>query len=66
VTNPIADVLPMHGEAVRRASGFVLVAKCLPIPLRTVSGLLFHSSPEGSSREAEKSADDLEARAAGP
>jgi hypothetical protein len=27
VTNAIADVLPMHGEAVRRASGFVLVAK---------------------------------------
>jgi hypothetical protein len=32
VTNAIADVLPMHGEAVRRAIGFVLVAQRLPIP----------------------------------
>jgi len=26
MTNVIASTLPMHGEAVRRASGFVLVA----------------------------------------
>jgi len=30
VTNAIAAALPMHGEAVRRASGFVQVAKRLP------------------------------------
>jgi hypothetical protein len=38
VTNAIADVLPMHGEAVRRASGFVLVAQRLPIPPRIACG----------------------------
>jgi len=31
VTNAIPDVLPMHGEAVRRARGFVLVAQRLSI-----------------------------------
>jgi hypothetical protein len=38
MTNAIADAPPTHGEAVRRASGFVLVAQRLP--------MICHVSPE--------------------
>jgi hypothetical protein len=36
MTNAIADAPPMHGEAVRRASGFVLVAEDLPTPPKAI------------------------------
>jgi hypothetical protein len=56
VTNAIADVLPMHGEAVRRASGFVLVGQ----HPRIVSGWcvirpgLLHVAKAGVRLEAKK------------
>jgi hypothetical protein len=36
----------MHASGVRRASGFVLVAKRLPSPLLEISGLLLDDHPE--------------------
>jgi len=49
VTNAIATLLPMHGEAVRRASGFVLVAKGLGMCCSANSHCKFHRRVLGNS-----------------